>query len=53
MLDHKPEAFRGFEEVRYDIEGMVYDERKNAAIGTVVDELRASASIQNLEISED
>jgi len=53
VLDHQPEAFRGFEEVRYDIEGMVYDDRKNAAIGAVVDELRASAKIQNLEISED
>ena len=53
VLDRKPEAFRGFEEVRYDIEGMMYDDRKNAAIGTVVDELRASAIIQNLEISED
>jgi parvulin-like peptidyl-prolyl isomerase len=52
VLDHKPEAYRDFKEVRYDIESMLFDARKNEAIGTVADTLRASADIKNLEIIE-
>jgi len=50
--DRKPEAVRDFGEVRYDIEAMLFDERKNDAIGAVADELRAAADIQNLEVLE-
>ncbi len=53
MLDRKPEETRPFEEVRYDIESMIFDERKNEAIGAVADELRSVADIQNLEIVEE
>ncbi|VGO15527.1 Foldase protein PrsA [Pontiella desulfatans] len=52
VLDHKEEAVREFADVRYDIESMLFDERKNDAIGTMADELRASATIENLEIVE-
>jgi parvulin-like peptidyl-prolyl isomerase len=50
VFDHKPEVLREFVEVRYDIESMLYDERKNDAIGAVADELRSKANIQNLKI---
>jgi peptidyl-prolyl cis-trans isomerase C len=53
VLDRKPEETRPFEEVRYDIESMIFDERKNEAIGAVADELRSVADIQNLEIVEE
>ena len=52
VLDHQPETVREFKDVRYDIEGMLYEERKNEAIGAVADQLRAEAEIQNLEIIE-
>jgi parvulin-like peptidyl-prolyl isomerase len=52
VLDHKPAAHRAFIDVRYDIEGMLFEERKNEAIGQVADKLRASAEILNLEIVE-
>ena len=52
VLDHKPEAVREYEDVRYDIESRMFDERKNEAIGAVADELRAIADIQNLEVVE-
>jgi len=52
VLDHKPETCRTFNEVRYDIESMLFDARKNDAIGAVADELRVSADIQNLEVVE-
>ncbi len=52
VLDLNPEELRPYEEVRYDIESMLFDERKNEVIGTVADELRAAATIENLEIIE-
>ncbi len=52
VFDRKPAAFRAFKEVRYEIEALLYDERKNEAIGAVADELRASATIENLEVVE-
>jgi parvulin-like peptidyl-prolyl isomerase len=52
VLDHKPEGLREFKEVRYDIESMLFDTRKNEVIGAVADELRAVAEIENLEIIE-
>ncbi len=52
VIDRKEEAVRPFEDVRYDIESMLYDERKNDAIGVVADEARAAANIENLEIVE-
>jgi parvulin-like peptidyl-prolyl isomerase len=52
VLDHKPEAVQEYEDVRYDIESMLYDDRKNEAIGAVADQLRAAATIENLEIIE-
>ena len=52
VLDQKSETCRAFKEVRYDIESMLFDARKNEAIGAVADELRASAEIQNLEVVE-
>jgi parvulin-like peptidyl-prolyl isomerase len=52
VFDHRPEERHAYEEVRYDIESMLFDERKNDAIGAVADELRAAADIQNLEIVE-
>ena len=52
VLECNPESMRAYEEVRYDIEAMLFDERKNDAIGAVADELRASADIQNLEVVE-
>jgi parvulin-like peptidyl-prolyl isomerase len=52
VLEHKPEELRDYEEVRYDIESMIYDERKNEAIGILADELRSAADIQNLEVVE-
>ena len=53
VAERKEAALRPFEEVRYDIESMLFDERKNEAIGAVADELRAAADIQNLVIVED
>ncbi|QBG46311.1 hypothetical protein EGM51_02430 [Verrucomicrobia bacterium S94] len=50
---YKPSEIRPYEEVRYDIESMLFDERKNEAIGVVADELRAEAEIENLVIVED
>lgn len=52
VRDRKPESVRPFKEIRYDIESMLYEARKNEAIGVVADELRAAADIQNLEIIE-
>lgn len=52
VLDYKPDEVRAYEEVRYEIESMLFEERKNEAIGAVADELRAVAEIQNLEIVE-
>jgi parvulin-like peptidyl-prolyl isomerase len=52
VYDRKPETVRDFEEVRYDIEAMLFDERRNDAIGAVADGLRAAADIQNLEVLE-
>lgn len=53
VFDRKPETMRAFEEVRYDIESMLFEHRKNEAIGAVADELRAAATIENLELVED
>ena len=50
VLDHKPEAYREFKEVRYDIESILFDTWKNDAIGTMADELRVEAHIENLEV---
>ena len=52
VRDRKPAGTQPYEEVRYDIESMLFDERKNDAIGVVADELRAAADIQNLIIAE-
>ncbi|MEI6892467.1 MAG: peptidyl-prolyl cis-trans isomerase [Pontiella sp.] len=52
VREHKSEVIRPYEEVRYDIENIIFDERKNKVIGAVADELRAHAHIQNLEIVE-
>ncbi len=52
VIDQNPEELRPYEEVRYDIESMLYDDRKNEAISVVADELRAAATIENLEIVE-
>ncbi len=52
VRDRKPAGTQPYEEVRYDIESMLFDERKNDAIGMVADELRAAADIQNLFIAE-
>jgi parvulin-like peptidyl-prolyl isomerase len=52
VYDRKPETLRSYNEVRYDIESMLFEERKNEAIGVVADELRAAADIVNLEIVE-
>jgi bifunctional DNA-binding transcriptional regulator/antitoxin component of YhaV-PrlF toxin-antitoxin module len=52
VRDHKESACREFKEVRYDIESMLFDARKNDAIGAVADELRAVADIKNLETVE-
>lgn len=52
VLDRNQESVRPYEEVRCDIESMLFDERKNELIGSVADELRASAEILNLEIVE-
>ena len=51
--DHRDAVIREFKDVRHDIEAMLFDERKNDAIGTVADELRAAARIENLEVVED
>jgi parvulin-like peptidyl-prolyl isomerase len=52
IREHKPETMQAYEEVRYDIESMLFEVRKNDVIGAVADELRASADIQNLVIVE-
>jgi parvulin-like peptidyl-prolyl isomerase len=52
VIDRRPAEARAFEEVRYDIESMLFEERKNDAIGAVADELRAAADIENLVIVE-
>ncbi len=52
VIDRKPETMRDFADVRYDIENMLLDERKNEAIGAVADELRAKADIKNLMVVE-
>ncbi len=53
VLGHTPESMQPYEEVCYDIEAMLFDERKNDAIGAVVEQLRAVADIQNLQIVEE
>ncbi len=53
VRDRKPARLMPYEEVRYDIESMLFDERKNEAIGAVADELRAAAEIENLVIAEE
>jgi parvulin-like peptidyl-prolyl isomerase len=50
VLDRKDESVREFTEVRYDIESMLFDERKNELIGAEADRLRSKADIRNLEI---
>jgi len=50
VLDRKEESVRDFTDVRYDIESMLFDERKNDVIGAEADRLRAKADIRNLEI---
>lgn len=52
VFDRRPAAARPFAEVRYDIEVLLFDERKNEAIGAVADELRAQADIRNLVVVE-
>ncbi|MDF7823931.1 peptidylprolyl isomerase [Pontiellaceae bacterium B12227] len=52
VRERRDEAIRPYEEVRYDIESMIFDERKNEVIGAVADELRSTADIQNLEVVE-
>jgi len=50
--DRKDAARREFKDVRYDIETMMFDERKNDAIGAMADRLRAVARIENMELVE-
>jgi parvulin-like peptidyl-prolyl isomerase len=50
VYDYQPERTRAFDEVRYDIEALMMAERKNDAIGLMVDELRAAARIENLQV---
>ncbi len=52
VYDRRAESSRKFNDVRYDIESMLFDVRKNDAIGAVADELRAAAKIENLEVVE-
>ncbi|MGD7653874.1 MAG: peptidylprolyl isomerase [Verrucomicrobiales bacterium] len=52
VRDREPARVQPFEEVRYDIEGLLFDERKNETIGAAADELRAAADIQNLVVVE-
>ncbi|MDF7805872.1 peptidylprolyl isomerase [Pontiellaceae bacterium B12219] len=52
VREHKPETMQAYEDVRYDIESMLFEARKNDVIGAVADELRAAADIQNLVIVE-
>ena len=52
VLERKDPTVRAYEDVRYDIESKLFDERKNEAIGVVADELRAVADIQNLVVVE-
>lgn len=52
VFDRKPSVLRAFKEVRYEIESMLYDERKNEVIGIKADKLRAMAKIENLEVVE-
>lgn len=52
VLDRREGAVREFDEVRYDIESMLYEARKNEVIGAEADRLRAEADIQNLVIAE-
>jgi parvulin-like peptidyl-prolyl isomerase len=52
VYERRAGAFRKFNEVRYDIESMLFDLRKNEAIGGVADTLRAAANIENLKIVE-
>lgn len=49
VIEHKAETHLEFKDVRYDIESMLFDERKNEAIGAVADTLRAEACIENLD----
>ncbi|MDZ8117172.1 peptidylprolyl isomerase [Pontiella agarivorans] len=53
VYEYKPAETRPYDEVRYDIESLLYDERKNEAIGAVADALRAEAKIENLVIVEE
>ena len=53
VREHRPESVQSYEDVRYDIESMIFDKRKNDIIGSMADELRASAQIENLEIVKD
>jgi parvulin-like peptidyl-prolyl isomerase len=52
VRERRPETIQPYEEVRYEIESMIFDERKNEVIGAVADALRAEADICNLEIVE-
>jgi hypothetical protein len=53
LLDRRPAGTREFEDVRYEIENELFDQKKNARIGEIVDELRKSAEIEEREESQD
>lgn len=53
VFERRTERTRPFEEVRYEIEVRLFDERKNEAIGAVADRLRAAAKVENLTIFEE
>ena len=46
LLDKRQAGCRDFEDVRYEIENMLIEMRKNAAIGRLVDQLREGVSIE-------
>lgn len=45
LFEKRPGGVRDFEEIRYEIENDLLEQKKNEKIGTVVDELRKSAKI--------
>lgn len=49
LIGKRPGGRRDFEDVRYEIENELLDQRKNERIGSVVDELRKDAEIAERE----
>ncbi len=49
LFNRRPSGVREFDEVRYEIENMIIEAKKNDKIGDIVDRLRESCDIREIE----